>query len=355
MAELDLNMIQKGITKLGWSKKVTASRYHALQNVLFGDAPSLSVDANSGVLLYDFDRAGAEPVSTEAILGNDPNRVNFGSKYATNVLRTAYYNDKDTVDFRQVQNRLVGEPIERPWTLTQRMTVLGRSKAEKMKLAQMNAYEKLCANMLFTGKCTVADGGEQVLPMTSSLLSLAGANLYTNPEKVLLDAIASINKVNSRVSRATNLLMNSADALLLTQSTKWEKFNNRQGFDIARATYGAIEANGFVLMGVLNIAGGINVWSYGASFKGEAYIPQGKAILLTNDSPMSVGQMMTGRCLVAEGNNPSVPMVMPERVNVYTEGDGDYKHTVVTLQSAKLPVITAIDGYGVITGIPASL
>ena len=65
--------------------------------------------------------------------------------------------------------------------------------------------------------------------------------------------------------------------------------------------------------------------------------------------------MMTGRCLVAEGNNPSVPMVMPERVNVYTEGDGDYKHTVVTLQSAKLPVITAIDGYGVITGIPASL
>ena len=55
MPELDLNMIQKGITKLGWSKKVTASRYHALQNVLFGDSPSLSVDANSGVLLYDFD------------------------------------------------------------------------------------------------------------------------------------------------------------------------------------------------------------------------------------------------------------------------------------------------------------
>lgn len=352
---IDINMVQRGVVRLGWSTKVTASRYYALQRVLFGNPTSISADPNTGIILYDFDREDSNPISKEAILGLDPNRVNYGSKYATNILRTAYFNDTDTIDFNQVQNRIFGEPIESNWSLSQRMTVLANKKAEKMKLAHMNALEKKCAEMLFTGKTTVLDGGEQILPLTESLLGLSGSAMYTNPEKVILDAITAINKINGNVVRATNILMNPEDALRLTQSAKFEKLVNKQGYDLARAEYGAIETNGFVYMGTINVTGPVNIWAYGASVDGANCIPQGKAIVLTNDAPMAVGQMAVGRVLVADGNNPSIPMVMPERVNVYLKGEGDYKNTVVTLQTAKLPVITAIDSYGVITGIPSSV
>ena len=167
MAELDLNMIQKGITKLGWSKKVTASRYHALQNVLFGDAPSLSVDANSGVLLYDFDRAGAEPLSTEAILGTDPNGVNFGSKYATNVLRTAYYNDKDMIS---CTNEEFGQVL------------LKLSNNVDIVLVDLNnsIYEKACSDVIYLLEPSTIKVNKLVVKNREVLKTLGGKKVVLN-------------------------------------------------------------------------------------------------------------------------------------------------------------------------------
>lgn len=352
---VNYDFIRRGVIRRGYTAEVTASRYHGLQNVLFGGSP-IPGDANSGVIMYDFRRSNATPLSEEAVRGADPNRVNYKKSFATKFLQTAYFYDKDTIDWKQVTERVWGEPIESPWSYDQRMTVLASDKLQALKLGQMNAYEQLCANMLLTGKCSVRDGGEQVMPLSSSLLSIDGAGLFTDPVKTIINAVAQMNKVNGMVAAAENLIMNSQDALSLAQSTRFEKLLNKDGIDIARVEYGPFLSSGFVHFGSI-VCGGrlLHIWAYqGTDAEGNCFIPQGKAILTSNIAPMTLGAKGVGSVLVSvDGNSPSVPMILEERSNVYPDGKGDSVQTCVTLQSAPLPIITAIDGYCVLTGIPS--
>ena len=73
---VNYDFIRRGVIRRGYTAEVTASRYHGLQNVLFGGSP-IPGDANSGVIMYDFRRSNATPLSEEAVRGADPNRVNF--------------------------------------------------------------------------------------------------------------------------------------------------------------------------------------------------------------------------------------------------------------------------------------
>lgn len=351
---INYDFVQRGVIRRGFTKEVTASKLHGLQNVLFGGQP-IPGDANTGIVMYDFRRKGATHLSEEAIRGADPNRVNFRLTQDTKFLKTAYFFDKDTISYSQVLNRVWGEPIEAPWSYEQRMAVLASEKIEALKLIQMNSYEKLCADMLLTGKCTVRDGGEQVMPLSSALLSVDGSKLLTDPVKTVFAAIEAMNRVNGSVISAANLIMNSQDALNLVQSTRFEKLVIKDGIDIARVQYGPFLDSGFVHMGTINCFGGLHIWAYqGIDGEGAKFIPQGKAILTTNVAPMTIGSKGVGSVLVSNGSNPSVPMVIAERLNVYPEGKGDLVQTNVTYQTAPLPIITAIDGYCVLTGIPAS-
>ena len=79
-----------------------------------------------------------------------------------------------------------------------------------------------------------------------------------------------------------------------------------------------------------------------------AYIPQGKAIL----APQAIGAIGIGRVISGDNGYVSEPVIQAHRTTIVGDGVGDRKKMVIQEQCSPLPLIQAIDGYCVITGIP---
>lgn len=344
----DINIVKQGVYKVPVKVKTASSNFMFLQNVLFGE-PSISDNGDS--IAYDYGRKGVK-LPKEAIKGADPTRVNMGSEFNEKHIFGMYFNDEDQVEVKQAENRVcMDEPLDAPWSVEQRLTYLLAEKRDDIIQSHKLATEKACAETILEGSFETRNGGTQSFPMTSSLLSTSGANLFSAPVKTLTAAAKALLKVSG--AKATMLTMNPDDAIKLLQSSEVKDLLDNRRVIGNEAWFKAIDENGASYCGTLMIPGlgNIEVISYFGGYEDSTgyhyYIPQGKAIL----SPKTVGCL--GYCGVYVDNGVvSGKVAMDHGTYIYAP-EGALPHAAhVQVQSAPAPVLTAIDRYCVFTNIP---
>lgn len=348
----DVDLIKKGVLATKWKKSVDAPVDTFLQNVLFGGSPIMG-EGPQGVISYNFRRRNAQ-ITEEAIFGQDSNRINYKTDFDAKFLKPAYYNNSAIVDWHSAMNRVFQEGLQDPISTQARMISVIADERDSLINAHRMNLEKMCADMILNGKVTVKDGGTQTMPMTSSLLSVSGANLISKPIETLLGALTAMRKVNKAAGQLKAIIMNVDDAIYFTQSLG--DLINKESFNLGSVTYKPFTSNGAIYMGRIVAGGFLDIYAYAGTYNNAGtvtnYIPKGKAILL---SETSIGSIGYGAVMSADNQySVGMPVIQPERTTLYSTGDGDNKALVIQQQTAPLPIVTAIDSYCVLTSIPAA-
>lgn len=345
----DVDIIKRGVLATKWKNSVDAPVDTFLQDILFGGTPIMG-DGSRGLISYNF-RRRSTAMSEEALFGADPNRVNFKSDFDWKVLKPAYFNDDVTVDWHAAENRVFQEGLTDPVDMQARMILAIADQRDALISTHKMNIEKMCADMLLNGKVKVKDGGEQTMPMTSELLSVSGANLFSKPVDTIVGALTSMRKANKAARAAKAIILNMDDALNLALSLG--TLINKETFNLGSTLFEPFTEKGLMYMGRLVAGGYVEIYGYAGTYtNGKTtanYIPKGKAILITEDRLGSLGY---GAVMNADGGY-SVPTVTADRTLLYSEGNGDNKALHIQHQVAPLPIVTAIDSYCVLTGIPA--
>ena len=345
--------IQQGLIHIPYRVQVGTPNDRFLQSMLFGARP-VSGELNAGgSIFFDLRRIGAE-LPDEALFGGDPNRVNHSTGFKTTQVYPAYYFDEEEIGLEAAEGRVFGEDLATNLSGFERILRRAADKRDAMIASHIMAIEKMCSDMLLTGKVTTREHGAQSMPMTSSMLSVSGANLLTAPIKTLQDAFNAARKVNKAFKPAA-LIMNPLDALNLMEALD-EKYIDRNMFGTASVVFGEIDSDGVTVVGRIAVPGMgmIEVLSYAGSSKSGAtvtnYIPEGKAIL----TPRTVGALGIGRVISGDNGYVSEPVIQAHRTTVAGVGFGDRRKMVIQEQCSCIPLIQAVDGYCVITSIPRS-
>lgn len=349
----DIDIIQRGLQQTAYKAEVGKPVDTFLSTVLFGGAPIMGNPVD-GVISYNFRRKDAS-IAEEAIFGADPNRVNFDTGFDAKFLKPAVFNNENIVDWHAGERRVFSEGLEQSLTPEARIITVAADVRDRLKDMHDMSKEKMAADMLLTGKVTVKDGGEQAMPISSSLLGVSGANLYAKPVETILGALKAIRKVNKGASGVKALVMNFDDAINLTMALAELGYADSDKYDVASVNYRNFTENGAMYMGRI-IAGGVcEIYGYAGEYfsngASASYIPQGKALVLTNPT---VGSFGYGVVMAATANGFSAPMLAMERTTLYSLGAGDNMNLHVQRQTSPLPIVTSIDSYAVLTGIPAS-
>lgn len=346
------DLIQRGVIRTAYRVQTGTPNDVFLQRVLFGNAPVPGNAVVDGVISFDY-RKVAPALPDEAVYGADPNRVNYKQNFNTELLYPAYYFDEEEITVKQADARVFGENLEQNLTGYARLVRLAADKRDAIRASHLMAIEKMCADVILTGKVTVKEHGEQKFPMTSSLLSVAGADLLTAPMATLQAAFETARKTNAGF-RPAHLVMNPTDALNFFEALP-EKYVDKNLYAVASAEFSAINEMGATFIGRISVPGMgiIDVISYSGAYRSNKgtvtnYIPQGKAIL----APQAIGAIGIGRVISGDNGYVSEPVIQAHRTTIVGDGVGDRKKMVIQEQCSPLPLIQAIDGYCVITGIP---
>jgi hypothetical protein len=349
----DIDIIQRGLQQTAYKAEVGKPVDTFLSSSLFGGAPIMGNPVD-GVISYNFRRKSAM-LADEAIFGADPNRVNFDTGFDTKFLKPAVFNDENVVDWHSGNRRVFAEGLEQSLTPEARIITVAADVRDRIADMHNMSKEKMAADMLLTGKVTVKDGGEQAMPISSSLLNVSGATLYTKPVETILGALKAIRKVNKGASGVKAIIMNFDDAMNLVLALGELGYKDSDKFELASITFQDFTANGAMYMGRLICGGVCEIYGYAGEYNANgavsSYIPQGKAIVLTQPT---VGSFGYGVVMAATAQGFGAPMLAMERTTLYTMGSGDNMNLHVQRQTSPLPIVTAIDSYAVLTGIPAS-
>lgn len=339
MANFNLDLIGKALPKIVAKTSVEAPVDSFLQDVLFAG----SILGSEGVDGVEYDWRKSNPTLTaESLRGIDPDRANYKTGFNANYVVPNYYHLVDEVGLAEAENRVFGEDVGVNVDTHDRVTRIFSDKVQGIKDGITMAKERMCSDAIFTAQ-VVNKSGTQTFPMTNALLSQSGANLTTQFESVISAAYKATRAKNKNF-RATALVMNPDNAMALV--TALGTLINRETYALGNVAFGQ-ENKGAVLCGTVNTpAGTIAIYAYyGADATGN-YIPSNKAILCGG----KIGSMAYGRVRAYENGLPCY-RVQAERMTAYQKGLGDMAHYEVEYQTAPLPVITAIDGYCVLTNI----
>ena len=295
------------------------------------------------VVKYSYEDNGTE-VPEQAVRGADPTRVNYGTPFNEDYIKGAYFFPEQTLNLAAAQNRLFEEPIDTPWTVEQRELHLTAVVRDKMHRGFEYAKLGLAKSAIFTGKFEAKDGGTQSFPVVANNLKLAGAGLSTDPIKVLSTAMAPIIKAGNRVSR---LIVNPVTAATLMASDAWLKLLSAQhvNTDLDPAT---VDDGGMAYIGSIPAAGArISLYVCYSTVDGDTYFIDDNKAILCGDV---IGRMDYCGVLQAQGElQAQIPA--KELFTVYGENRGALVTTKIQGQTAPCPIITNIDGYGIITSI----
>ena len=110
-------------------------------------------------------------------------------------------------------------------------------------------------------------------------------------------------------------------------------------------------SNGAALVGVLNVpvVGRVNAYAYAGVDDGTYYLPQGKAVVLGHNP---IGSVCNCGVYVNMGDFQG-KAGLESYAYLWGKSAGVMVDTMLQLEAAPCPLLTAINGYGVITGIPA--
>lgn len=346
---INYDQLTQGLLKTTVKVSRPATNFTFGQSVLFGN-PEIGTDQD--YINYEAE-VGSISVPAEGVKGLDPTRVNYGSSFDVKMIASQYFFLEDTVDLSSAEKRLFGEPVEAPWSKERRILELVAKKRDAMNQSFVLQKELLAFQCLLNGKFSTKGNGEQSYPMKSELLGISGATMLTKPIETLNKAVETLFKEGVIAKR---LILNPTDAANLVASSAWQKV-----LDVRNMHLGSIipaeASNGVAMVGTLSgiISGPIEVYTYAGYYDNEGvktfFLPQGKALLLPADP---VGCFAYTGLLVNEGDIQA-QVNMKDRYFVYGQARGDLVTTLVQGQTAPAPILQSIDGYGVITGIPASV
>ena len=345
------DIIREGLYKIPVKIKNAQKHFTFFQDVLFGGTPILSPNE---FIAMDYASYGVNLLE-EAVRGTDATRVNYGSAFNEKLIYAQYFDNLDTLNLKNAKTRVsMDEPVAEPWSVEKRLQYLAMEKRDQMSANLSISKEKLCHDVLFTGKFATMSHGDQAYPMSSDLLAFNGANIMKNPHKVLSDAVKAVIKYGYR---PTTLVLNSEDATTLAESEAWLKMLDNRRVEGNAIVYKPIEANGVAYMGTISVLGGgqINLYSYLGTYKDKdgvehPLVPRGKALLV----PDQVGCMGYAGLLVNKGTGFQEVEALDVSYDIWEKTEGPKVQTNIEMQSSPAPIITALDGYCVITGIPTT-
>ena len=319
------------------------------QSVLFG-GPEIGTDQD---VINMETEVGEVVLPKEAVKGLDPTRVNYGISFNLKRIGSAYYFPEDTLDLSAAKNRVFGEPVDQPWTVAQRELHLAAKKRDIMAQSFRAQKEKLSFEVALSGKMTTKTEGEQVYPIASELLAVPGANFITKPFETVNAAAKTLYEHGITLSR---IVLNPVDGGALVASAAWQTMLDKKRVEVGAVDPQTVDARGMAKIGTIKgiICGEVTVYAYAGFYRTGAtttvnYIPQGKALLLQAGPIGSMGY--TG--ILTEENGVQAQVAAKELFTIYNERKGALVTTKIQGQTAPVPVITNIDGYGVMTGIPA--
>lgn len=350
---LDINVIQQGINDQPIRLVKDERRFRFFTNVVFGKAVPYGGNTAQDYLRLDSEFRSAG-LTEEAEKGLDPHRVNYNNPFKSDAVAGLYYNDEDFVDSNMARERLVGESISNPMSQDARLLALLGMKSDRLFDTYGNSLEKKLANLALTGKIMTRNGGENVFPVVSGLLSMDGSKLISDPIACLGAAMTTFAKKGGLMPKM--LVLNPSDGIKLMTSSKMQEVMDKRRIESGQVKYGAIDENGLSSLGYVDVAGVgyLDVYSYyGAYQEGSSYnylIPQGKALLL----PIG-GIGFIGHCGVFAGKEYASPKIAAEHYKYVYSPEGPLPHkTYVQLQYAPCPVITELTSYGVLKDIPTT-
>ena len=175
--------------------------------------------------------------------------------------------------------------------------------------------------------------------------------MLAHPKKTLMDACKALN---AKGCQPTKLILNSTDAYNLSECEEWVKALDNRRIEGNTFNPGKPNPNGIAYVGTISgiIAGTLSVWTYvGIDPNGNDYLPQGTALLLP-DAP--IGCMGYTGIMMPREDGIQDKVAAAEAFKVFGEDRGFLCNAYLQGQCAPLPIIRAIDGYGVIKNIPAS-
>ncbi len=347
----DINVISKGLPKIVMKNTTAQPVDTFLQDILFGGTPIMGNELLDGVVIEW--RKLVPHIAKEAIRGQDPNRMNYQSKFKDDYIVPNYYHDTDRVDLSDADARVFGEPLEGNERTTDRVISRFADKRDAIHTSYQMAREAMSAAAIFSAQIK-NNVGTQNLPMKSSLLSVAGSTLYSDFLGTVENAFNLTRKENKGF-RPNALILNPTYGLLLVKALKAADLLNKENMDLARVRFQALTDKGVQVIGAVNTpAGDLAIMAYYGNDGTNDYIPNQKAILC-NASKGGIGAWAYGRIQAYEDGVGPHYVVEQERYKPFVEGQGDMAHYALEVQSAPIPIITNLDGYCVLTGIPTSV
>ena len=293
----------------------------------------------------------------EAVKGLDPRRVNYGVEFNSKLIGSAYYFDEDVIDLAAAEKRLFNEPLNNPWTVERRQLELASVKRDAIAQGFRVAKEKLVWDCAINGKFTTRSGGEQSFPMSSSMLSIAGANLIAKPFETINAAAKTLFQKGVTLKR---IILNPSDGAALAASSAWQTMLDKKRVEVGSVMPETVMPNGVAKVGTIIglICGPVDVYIYAGFYTTRSsegvvthteYLPQGKAILLP---ATAIGRMGYTGVLVNK-NGVQGKEAVAETYLTYAKERGALVTSYVQGQTAPAALLDGIDHYGVMTGITA--
>ncbi len=280
-----------------------------------------------------------------AVRGDDPTRVNYKTPFNEKYIEGAYYFVEQELKLADAQNRVFDEPIDAPWDVYTRQVYLTAKIRDRIHRNFVFAKQKVLSDVVFTGKFTTKNGGEQSFPVVSSNLNLDGANLSTKPIEVLSKAVQKLVKKGHIVD---TLILNPEDAVTLVSGSAWINLLDKTHLASEIDTK-ALAEDGFAYCGIIPSvgSGSLKVLAYYGTTNGTDYfVPKGKALLVGD--PLGV----MGYCGVLTSQNGMQAQVSAkEMFTIDAEERGALVKTRLQGQTAPCPIIYNVDGYGVLTSV----
>lgn len=346
---VNYDVINQGLYQVQSVTKNTDPVFTYGQDFLFGEpARSTREDFQT----FDYSKRGLI-IPEEAKRGADPNRRNYGHSFDETHIASLFFFDEFPFNEEIAKTRCDGEnDLLHPWTVDKRILYHMAKARDMWRLGRAAVVEKVCWNAVLEGHFEARNGGEQVFPIYNNLLNLAGANLFKDPLKTIKDACMEVIK-NGVTPRY--IIFNTNDWINLLASDKFSKLLDNRRMDIGSAKSTDIN-NGAATVGVLNIpgVGFMTAITYAGGIKEnnewKDYLPQGKAVICAG----SIGYV--GNCgIPVRLGNVQGKEGLKDFAYAYAPETGLQVDTKLQLTSAPCPVITGINHYGVITGIPATV
>ena len=323
------------------------------QDVLFGNP---SIGTAQDYIDYST-QLSSVALPEEAVKGLDPRRVNYGVEFNSKLIGSAYYFDEDVIDLAAAEKRLFNEPLNNPWTVERRQLELASVKRDALAQGFRVAKEKLVWECALNGKFTTRSGGEQSFPMSSSMLSIAGANLIAKPFETINAAAKTLFQKGVTLKR---IILNPADGAALAASSAWQTMLDKKRVEVGSVMPETVMPNGVAKVGTIIglICGPVDVYIYAGFYTTRStegvvthteYLPQGKALLLP---ATAIGRMgYTG--VLVNRNGEQGKEAVSETYLTYAKERGALVTSYVQGQTAPAALLDGIDHYGVMTGITA--